>query len=194
MEEGICFAWIGVGWFAIDGDEEGGEFVFDGCGGGQDIADLPVFQNQGVGDEGAVTAPWDGFGAHDGGRRGAGNFNEGGEAFSELRRDHIVGVSAEGGVAPAGVDGVLARVAAAAEVLEVRVADVGGGEGGCEGFGVELRHVAGFGDGANVDQVTDSVSVEERDELFDGVGGVADGEENGARHDSIVMPETCCAE
>ena len=45
MEEGICFAWIGVGWFAIDGDEEGGEFVFGGCGGGQDIADLPVFQN-----------------------------------------------------------------------------------------------------------------------------------------------------
>jgi len=50
-----------------------------------------------------------------------------------------------------------------------------------------LRNVAGFGDGADVDEVTDAACAEECDELFDGVGGVADGEDGGLRHELIVM-------
>jgi hypothetical protein len=36
--------------------------------------------------------------------------------------------------------------------------------------------------------MVDAVSLEECDELFDGVGGVADGEESGMRHSLIVAP------
>ena len=102
------FVWIGVGGLAVDGYEEGREFVFGGGGGGEDVADLPAFQHHGVGDEGAMAAPRDGFGAHDGGGSGACDLGEGGEAFGEVRRGHVVGVTAEGCVAPAGVDGVFA--------------------------------------------------------------------------------------
>jgi len=70
----------------------------------------------------------------------------------------------------------------------MRVFDVGGAERGCEFVGVELRNVAGFGDGSDVDEMADVVSMEERDELFDGVGGVADGEEDIGCHRSIVVP------
>lgn len=99
--------------------------MFGGGDGGEDIADLPAFEDEGVGDEGAVTAPWDGFGAHDGGGSVAGNFDQGGEAFGELRSGHVVGVSAERGVAPADVDGVLAAATAASERFEMGVGDAG---------------------------------------------------------------------
>ena len=46
--------------------------------------------------------------------------------------------------------------------------------------------MAGFGDGADIDEVTNAVGGEERDELFDGVRGVADGEDYGLRHEFIV--------
>jgi hypothetical protein len=36
--------------------------------------------------------------------------------------------------------------------------------------------------------VADAVSLEECDELFDGVGGVADGEQDVERHSPIVAP------
>ena len=50
-----------------------------------------------------------------------------------------------------------------------------------------MGDVAGFGDGAHIDKVTDAVGVEECDELFDGVRGVADGEDDVLRHYLIVM-------
>ena len=186
IEQIARFVGVGVGGLVVDGDEEWREFVFGGGGGGEDVADLPAFEDQGVGDEGAVAAPGDGFGTHDGGGGSGGDLSEGVEAFGELGSGHVVGVSAKGCVAPAGVGGVFAAVTAAAEVFHVGVVDGCCVEGGCEGFGVELRDVAGFGDGANIDEVTDSVGIEKRDELFDGVSGVADGEEK-KRHTVILL-------
>lgn len=156
-------------------------------GGAEDVADLPAFENEGVRDEGAVTAPGDGFGAHDGGGSGSGDLGERREAFGKRRSGDVVGVSAERGVAPAGVGGVFAAVSAASEVLDVGVGDSGGVERGGKSVGVELRDVAGFGNGADVDEVADAVRIEQRNELFDGVGGVTDGEEGGLRHYSSVM-------
>ena len=104
----------GVGGLVVDDFEEWGEFVFFGGSGGEDVADLPALEHHGVGDEGAVAAPGDGFGAHDGGGCCGGDLSEGGEAFGELRSGHIVGIAAEGCVAPAGVGGAFARRAAAA--------------------------------------------------------------------------------
>lgn len=53
---------------------------------------------------------------------------------------------------------------------------------------VELRNVAGFWDGANIDEMLHVVRVQQSDELFDGVGGVADGEEDVECHSLIVAP------
>ena len=68
----------------------------------------------------------------------------------------------------------------------MRVGDVGGAKRGCEFVGVELGDVAGFGDGADVDEMAHVVRVQQCDELLDRVGGVTDGEEDVWRHSSIV--------
>jgi len=47
--------------------------------------------------------------------------------------------------------------------------------------------MAGFGNRADIYKVADSVGAEKREELFDGVGGVADGEKDVWRHYSSVM-------
>lgn len=160
--------------------------MFGWRGGGEDVADLPAFEHHGVGDEGAMATPGDGFCAHDGGWGGRGDLREFGEAFGELRGGHVIGVTAERRVAPAGVDGIFAAVTAAAEGFQMRVSDAGCVERGCQFFGVELGDVAGFGDGADVHEMADAVGVEEGDELFNGVGGVADGVEDSLRHASMV--------
>ena len=67
------------------------------------------------------------------------------------------------------------------------VFDVGCSERGREFVGVELRDVAGFGDGADIDEMLHVVRVQQCDELFDGVGGMADGEEDVERHSFIVV-------
>lgn len=187
MEQLAGFVGIGVGGLAVDYFQEGRCFVLGGGGGGEDVADLPALEDQGVGDEGAMAAPGDGFGAHDGGGSRAGDLREGVEAFGELRGCHVVGVSAEGGVAPAGVDGVLAAVAAAAKGFQVGVVDIGGTQRGCERVGIELRHMARFGNGADVDEMADGVRFQKLNKLFDGVRGVADGEEGSIRHRLMVI-------
>lgn len=134
--------WCGVGGLAVDDFEEGREFVFAGGGSGEDVADMPAFEHHGVGDEGAVAAPGNGFSAHDCSWGGACDLREGGQAFCELWRGHVVGIATKGCVAPAGVDGVFAGVAAAAEGFQLRVMNLGGVERGRQCVGVELGNVA----------------------------------------------------
>lgn len=100
--------------------------MFSGGCSSQDVADVPALEHHSVGDEGAVTAPGHGFSAHDHGGSCAGYFDEGGEAFGELRRCHIVRIAAKRCVAPTGVDGVFAGVAATAESFQMREFDIGG--------------------------------------------------------------------
>src|SRR5215472_13698822 len=73
--------------------------------------------DEGVGDEGAMTAPWGRLGAHDRGAAAAGYFNQPLEALGEGRRLHVIRVTTEAFVAPAGVRRVLTRVAQPSERL-----------------------------------------------------------------------------
>jgi hypothetical protein len=69
----------------------------------------------------------------------------------------------------------------------MRVVDIGGAERGFERVGVELRNMSGLRDGAHVSKMTNAVRIQQRDELFNRVSGVADGEEDSLQHYSIVM-------
>jgi len=62
-----------------------------------------------------VTSPPDGFGAHDGGAAGVGDFLQAGDTVLEGLGFHVVGVASEGGVAPDEVVGIGAGGTAAAE-------------------------------------------------------------------------------
>ena len=74
-----------------------------GFGCTHDVVDWVAARDQGIGDQGAVAAPGDGLGAHDGdgfGGRSVGQGFEGGLKFGGL---HVIGITAEGLVAPSGI-------------------------------------------------------------------------------------------
>lgn len=56
---------------------------------------------EGVADQGTVTTPGDGFGAHDGRRLLDAQLDQFLQGFFEIRRLHVVSKPAEGGVSPA---------------------------------------------------------------------------------------------
>jgi hypothetical protein len=156
---------------------EGGEGVGLAARGAEDVFDGDAPDGESVGDERAVAAPGEGFGAHERAGLFGGEMKGAGEGGYEIGSLHVVGVAAEAGVAPTGVDGVLFGVAEAAEGFEVDVADAARAEGGRERLAIELRVATGAGNGANVDDALDAVGAEERDEFVERAGRVADGED-----------------
>ena len=141
-----------------------------GSRGAGDFEDGDAPRDQCVGDQRAVTAPGDGFGAHDRGGAAARFFYKDGQAFFELGRFHVVGVAAEGQIAPGGVGRILAGVAQASEVGQVQVLYVSRAERVREGVAVELGIMARSGNSPDVDEQLDSVGFQERDEVLDGPG------------------------
>ena len=77
--------------------------------------------------------------------------------------------------------------ALAAEGWQVEILNVMAGEGVAEVLCIELRHAAGAGDGADIDEEFDFVLGEDGEKLFEGAGGVSDGVEfaRGRRHGEI---------
>ena len=189
---GICGIGGRVGDVSAADAGEGGESVGLAAGGAEDVFDGNAADSESVGDEGAVAAPGDGFGAHEGAGLFSGEMKGAGKGGFEIGGLQVVGVATEAGIAPAGVDGIFFGVAKATEGFEVDVADAAGAKGGREGLAIELRVAAGAGDGANVDDALDAMGAEERDEIVEKAGGVADGEDEGlflgafARHRRAV--------
>jgi len=140
---------------------EGGELVGVGAGGGHDVGDGDAAGGEGVGDEGSVAAPGDGFGAHDGEAAGACKLDEFQEIAFEVGGLHVVGIAAEAKIAPGGVGGIFARVAETAESGHVEVFDTGIGEGLWKILLIELGVMPRFRDGADVDEEVDAVGLEE---------------------------------
>jgi len=130
---------------------EGGELVGVGAGRGHDVGYGDAAGGEGVGDEGSVAAPGDGFGAHDGEAVGACKIDEFQEIAFEVGGLHVIGIAAEAEVAPAGVRGIFAGMAETTEARHVEVFDTGIGEGLWKILLIELGVMPRFGDGADVD-------------------------------------------
>lgn len=67
-------------------------------------------------------------------------------------------------------------MAEAAEPFEMDVGDFVFGKGCSEGVVIELRIVAGFWNGADIEELRDTVGLEQREEFAERARGVADGE------------------
>src|SRR6185312_3347289 len=80
---------------------EGSERVATRGGGAGDLLGVDAADQERVGDERAVAAPGNGFGAHDGGAALAGEGDEVVEGLLEFRGLHVVGIAAKAGIAPA---------------------------------------------------------------------------------------------
>ncbi len=167
--------------FAADA-REGCELVKIGAGGGHDVSNGMAADGERVGDERAMAAPRNSFGAHDGAEfcagspASAGKFFEARESSGKFRSLHVVGETAKAGIVPSCVDGIGAGAAQTAEFWQMRVGDARGANGSGELVAIELRIVARFGDGADVDEALDIVRVEESEKFVDGMVAVANRE------------------
>ncbi len=95
-----------------------------------------------VSDERAMATPGNGFSAHDGAEFCVSQFFEAREGRGEFGGLHVISETAETGIVPAGVDGIGAGVAKAAEFGEMRVGNVRAANGSSESVAIELRIVA----------------------------------------------------
>ena len=88
-----------------------------------DLFHMDATCEQGIGDEGTMATPGNGFGTHDCSPRGAGHGDEFLKMEIELRRLHVIGESAEAEIAPGKVlRGAFAGMAKAAEPRHVHIA------------------------------------------------------------------------
>ena len=122
-----------------------------------------------------MAAPGYSLGAHDGRGSGGGEVDQRLEIVAELGRLHVIGEPPEGSVAPGAVDRVGTRLAEPAESGHVVIVDPVCLETFRERLAIELRVEAGARDGADVDQLTDPVNLQEVDEFRDRSRGVPDG-------------------
>ena len=83
------------------------------------------------------------------------------QPLPKVLRLHVIGVSAERGVHPSGVRGILARVASPAELAEVPVSDVGGLQRPPQRRLLVLRIVAGARNRAHVHDLLDPVRLQQ---------------------------------
>jgi len=143
-----------------------------------DMADVDAADQEGVRNQRAVTAPLDGFGAHDRCGLLLSRLDELFQRLLEFNGLHVIGVAAEGGVAPALVARIRPGLAQASQTRHVLIGYARRLEARRQVGAVELRVMARPWDGANVDEPADAVRLKNCDEFFNGTSRVSDGVED----------------
>jgi hypothetical protein len=155
---------------------EGGQFVLLGSSSAHNFKHANTSDTKGIGNERTMATPGHGFGTHQCRRAGFGQGDGAIERGREFRSLHVIGIAAKTRIAPTEIHRISARRSQAAEFFQVNIADAGGAKRSGQSVGVELRIVTRLGDGADVDELPDTMGVEELKESLDRAGGVADGE------------------
>ena len=125
-----------------------------------------------------MTAPGNGFGAHDCNPLRPGKDYQIFQILPELWRLHVIGEAAETGVMPSGIEGITTRMAEAAQTRHVPVMKAGGMQGRRQFTSVELRIMPRTRDGAYINQALYLVRFQKVDKLLSRAGGVSDGQDN----------------
>jgi len=139
-----------------------------------DVFDARVANEKGVADQRAMAAPGHRFRTHDSGALLARHLQQVCDTGAKFFRAHIIGVAAEGSVAPAEIYGIFFCVAPSAQAFQVHVLNSVLAQRSGQLVGIELQHAARFGNAAHVDQKVDAVGLQDRHELFDGARGMPD--------------------
>ena len=135
-----------------------------------DVEDRPSSAHQRIPNHGAMTAPGHRLRAHDGRALLDCGCRELIHCLPKLIRLHIVCITPEAGIAPAGVDRIFLRLAQTAERRHVAIREAGLSDALRQRGGIELRIVPRARDRAHVDQLLDAVCLEQLEELVDRPG------------------------
>ena len=121
-----------------------------------------------------MAAPGNRFRAHYGATLRSREPNEFPKRRIKFRSLHIVRVSTKAFVAPSRIDGIFFRVTQAAELLFVRVSNMGLTQRILERIGIELRIAPGARDRPNINNALHAVPGEQSEEFIERPGRVAD--------------------
>ena len=157
------------------------------CRGVEDMVDGNSLRNHCIGDQRAMAAPGNGFGAHDCGRLEGRECEKIVERISELPGFHVVGVRAEAGISPLRVVRIAPAATTAAERYNVRVSAAGVDD---RPFQTRLREVwvpRRCWKGAHIDEMCRAFSGEQSEELVERSGRVTDREKLSGVH----APRSC---
>lgn len=135
--------------------------------------DRDAAHEQGVRDEGTVAAPRDRLRAEEDERSPAGSLFQADHGGGELGGLHIFGEGPKAGIAPGSVGRVPFRVAKTSEDGPMLVADPFRRECRRQSLPIELRVMAGAGNGPDVDDKPDSRGFEDVNELAQGARAVS---------------------
>jgi len=158
----------------------------------EDVRDRFPARDEGVGDELTVAAPRNRLGAQHGRGPRAADLEQPRQGSLKRRRLHMVGVPAERGAPPRGIDGVRPGDTTPAQVGGVLVADSGGGERGRQGVPGELRVAARRGIPADIDDVRNPVGREQPEEVRPRPGRVPDGIDHRGKETRGVVARKAC--
>ena len=134
-----------------------------------------------------MTAPWNGFGTHDGSPLRPRKRHEIVQMFSELPRLHVVRKATEAEIFPPEIDGIPGCMPESTQTWHVPVVKAGGVQGGRQLPPVELRIVPGSGDGTHVDKAPYAVRFQKTDEFLDGVRGMSNGQDYQGRRCGALL-------
>ena len=104
-------------------------------------------RKEGIPNQGAMASPGNRLGAHNSRPLGFAHLHQPAQALSKFAGLHVVGIAAKAGVTPTGVEGVLKRMAQAAQGFHVDVADPSLLECRSDAVAIELGVVPGLGNG-----------------------------------------------
>ena len=153
-----------------------------------DVQDAPTIDDERVGDQRTMTSRGESFGAHDRRDPFARLGFQTAQAVLEVLRLHVVRESAEGGVDPARVRGILAGVSSPAQRAQMLVSDVGGVQGLPQCRLIVLRIMARAWNRPNVDDLLDPVRFQQLQEVADGAGRMTDGVQDRLRGGQFKLP------
>jgi len=149
--------------------------------GADDLAYLDTSCQQCVRNQRAMASPWDSFGTHQRGRFHLRERNARVQAVPEFRRLHVVGVTAKAGVPPPGVSGVAAGTPTPAQPGQMGVVNVKCEERRAQPVAPELRIVSRVRDRPHVDDMLDSMCLQQLHEIVNRPCRVTNGEDDERR-------------
>jgi len=143
-------------------------------------------ENECIGDQGPMAAPRHRLCAHDRSCSVPAICQKLFKGFVKFFCLHVVGVSAKIVIMPSSVDGILPWLSQPAQPWQVAIREPGIAQGLGQRLRIELGIVAGSGNGADIDEMTDLMGTQQTDEFIDRSGRVADGPDcRSPRHGAV---------
>ena len=125
-----------------------------------------------------MASPGNRFGAHEGGGPIHCQFDELAQSFGKIRRLHVVGKATEGGIAPACIGRIHARMPQTPQGLHVSVVDPPVAEKSAERYAIELGIVPGTGNAPYIHQSLDAISFQQLHKFIQGPRRMAHSEDD----------------